>query len=65
MCGGSRADLVGRRVVTGDTLLDFIEVTEGDGRTELFSSDPPKVHLTSGLQAEAKIAENDPRGIGV
>jgi hypothetical protein len=66
LCGGNHADVGGRRLVTADAPLDFIEVTEDAGRTELSSSDPQQVHLTSGLgPVEAKLAEDDPRRIGV
>lgn len=66
MCGGSYADLKGRRVVTGDSLLAFIEVTETTGKTELFSSDPQRVHIETTLEpVEEKLAEDDPRRIGV
>ena len=66
MCGGSYADLRGRRVVTGDSLLDFIEVTETAGKTELFSSNAQRVHIESTLDPmEGKLAEDDPRRIGV
>jgi len=66
MCGGSYADLRGRRVVTGDGLLDFIEVTETAGKTEFFSPDAQRVHIESTLDPmEGKLAEDDPRRIGV
>jgi hypothetical protein len=66
MCGGSYADLRGRRVVTGDSPLDFIEVTETTGKTEFFSSDPQHVRIESTLQpVEEKLAEDDPKRIGV
>jgi Heparinase II/III-like protein/Heparinase II/III N-terminus len=66
LCGGTHADVTGRRVVTCDAPLDFIEVTEEAGKIELFSSDPRQVHLTAGLgPVEAKLAEDDPRRIGV
>jgi hypothetical protein len=66
ICGGSYADLRGRRVVTGDSLLDFIEVTETTGKTEFFSSDPQRVHIETTLEpVEEKLAEDDPRRIGV
>jgi hypothetical protein len=66
MCGGSYADLRGRRVVTGDGLLDFIEVTETAGKTEFFSCDAQRVHIESTLDPmEGKLAEDDPRRIGV
>lgn len=66
ICGGSYADLRGRRVVTGDSLLDFIEVTETTGKTEFFSSDPQRVHIETTLEpVEEKLAQDDPRRIGV
>jgi hypothetical protein len=66
LCGGSRAELGGRAVVTCDAPLDFVEITEEAGKTELYSSDPQQVHLVSGLgSVEAKLAEDDPRQIGV
>ncbi len=66
MCGGSYAYLKGRRVVTSDVLLDFIEVTETAGKAEFFSSDAQRVHIESTLDPmEGKLAEDDPRRIGV
>jgi len=66
LCGGSYADLRGRRVVTVDSLLDFIEVSETTGKTEFFSSNPERVHLETTLEpVEDRLAEDDPRQIGV
>jgi hypothetical protein len=66
LCGGSYAELGGRRIVTGEGLVDFIEVTETTGKTEFFSSDPQRVRVESTMDPmEGKLAEGDPRQIGV
>jgi hypothetical protein len=66
MCGGSYTDLRGRRVVTGDGPLDFIEVTETTGKAEFFSSDPQRVRIETTLEpVEERLAEDNPRRIGV
>jgi hypothetical protein len=66
LCGGSRADLHGRRIVTGEVMLEFVEINEASGKTELFSSDAQRVHVDSSLDVLAPgPSENDPKQIGV
>ena len=66
LCGGSRVDLRGRRVVSCEAILEFIEVSEAGGKIELSASDPERVHVESTLDVpDPKLSENDPKKIGV
>jgi heparinase II/III-like protein len=66
LCGGSRADLQGRRILTGDTMMAFVEVTEAGGKAELFASDPQRVRIESTMNIlDPRPSESDPRKIGV
>lgn len=65
-CGGSRADMQGRRIVTGEVMLAFVEVTEASGKAELFASDPQRVHIESTMDIlDPKLNESDPKRMGV
>jgi hypothetical protein len=65
-CGGSRADLQGRRIVAGDAILAWVEVVELGGKAEMFASDPQHVRIESTMDIlEPKLRENDPKRIGV
>ena len=66
LCGGSRVDLRGRRVVSCEAILEFVEVSEAGGKIELSASDPERVHVESTLDVpDPKLSENDPKKIGV
>jgi len=66
LCGGSRVDFHGRRVVSCEAILDFVEISEAGGKTEMSASDPERVHVESGLDvADLKPSESDPKKIGV
>ena len=65
-CGGSRADLQGRRIVAGDAILASVEVVELGGKAEMFASDPQHVRIESTMDIlEPNLRENDPNRIGV
>jgi hypothetical protein len=65
-CGGSRADLQGRRIVAGDAILASVEVVELGGKAEMFASDPQHVRIESTMDIlEPNLRENDPKRIGV
>ena len=66
LCGGSRVDLRGRRVVSCEAILEFVEVTEAGGKTEFSASDPQRVHIESSLDVlDPKLSQSDPKKIGV
>jgi hypothetical protein len=66
LCGGSRVDLHGHRVVSCEAILEFVEVTEAGGKTEMSASDPQRVHIESRLDVLGpKLSESDPKKIGV
>jgi hypothetical protein len=65
-CGGSRADLQGRRIVAGDAILASVEVLELGGKAEMFASDPQHVRIESTMESlEPNLRENNPKRIGV
>ena len=66
LCGGSRVDLHGRRVVSCEAILEFVEVTEAGGKTQFSASNPEHVHVESTLDVpDPKLSESDPKKIGV
>lgn len=66
VCGGTRVDFSGQRVLACDGPLEFVEVTESAGTAELNASDRSRVRLESELRSlETKLTENDPKRIGV
>ena len=59
-------DFHGRRVVSCEAILDFVEISEAGGKTEMSASDPERVHVESTLDVpDPKLSENDPKKIGV
>ena len=67
MCGGSRVEFAGRGVITCDAPVEFVEVTDSSGKAEMLSDEPQRVLLRAELSSleTAKLAENDPKRIGV
>jgi hypothetical protein len=68
LCNGAYAELAGVRVLTSETRLDYAEVVGSPTKTELFSSDPDRVHLQGSLDAvgaELTAWANDPKRMGV
>jgi hypothetical protein len=59
-------DLFGRRVVSCEAILEFVEVTEAGGKTQFSAANPERVHLESSLDVpDPKLSKSDPKKIGV